>query len=132
MKTKSTFEQRMPYFDNIKGILVILMVFAHFLYHDGKELYLNFPDEFASAVKDAGFDLVTTANNHLLDRGSDGALRTLDVLDNIGLDHTGSYRSIEEKNNSRVKLVTVEGIKFAVLSYTCGINNYISRKYCRR
>lgn len=93
-------------------------------YGDGKELYLNFPDEFAAAVKDAGFDLVTTANNHLLDKGLDGALRTLDVLDNIGLDHTGSYRSIEEKENSRVKLVTVDGIKLAVLSYTYGTNYY--------
>lgn len=93
-------------------------------YEDGKELYLNFPDEFASAVKDAGFDLVTTANNHLLDRGIDGAKRTLDVLDDAGLDHTGSYRNAEEKKNSRVKLVTVDGIKFAVLSYTYGSNNH--------
>ena len=42
-------------------------------YDDGKELYLNFPDEFGYAVKNAGFDLVTTANNHLMDRGEAGA-----------------------------------------------------------
>lgn len=93
-------------------------------FNDGKKMYLNFPDEFACAVKDAGFDLVTTANNHLLDCGFDGAMRTLDVLDKIGLDHTGSYRSAEEKESSRVKLVTVDGIKFAILSYTYGTNNY--------
>ena len=61
-------------------------------FDDGKELYLNFHDQFAEAVKNAGFDLVTTANNHVLDRGPEGALRTLDILDKIGLDHTGSYR----------------------------------------
>lgn len=93
-------------------------------YDDGKELYLNFPDEFAEEVKRTGFALVTTANNHVLDKGVDGAMRTLDVLDKIGLDHTGSYRSAEEKQSERVKLVEKDGIKFAVLSYTYG-SNYI-------
>ena len=36
-------------------------------FDDNKTLALNYPDSFAKAVKDAGFDLVTTANNHLLD-----------------------------------------------------------------
>ena len=91
-------------------------------YDDGKELYLNFPDEFGEAVKDAGFDLVTTANNHMLDKGEEGAMRTLDVLDEIGLDHTGTYRNQAEKDSSRIKIVEVDGIKFAVLSYTFGSN----------
>ena len=96
-------------------------------YDDGKELYLNFPDEFGEAVKNAGFDLVTTANNHMLDKGEEGALRTLDVLDDIGLDHTGSYRNQAEKDSGRVKIVEVQGIKFAVLSYTFG-SNYTDRE----
>lgn len=93
-------------------------------FDDGKALYLNFPDSFGTAVKNAGFDLVTTANNHVLDKGMEGAKRTLDVLDSLGLDHTGSYRSEQEKQNSRVKLVEADGIKMAVLSYTYGSNYY--------
>lgn len=93
-------------------------------FDDGKELYLNFPDEFGESVKNAGFDLVTTANNHVLDKDEDGALRTLDVLDRIGLDHTGSYRSEKEKQEKRVKIIECEGIKIAVLSYTYGSNYY--------
>lgn len=93
-------------------------------FDDGKKLYLNFPDEFAEAVQDAGFDLVTTANNHVLDRGPDGAFRTLDVLDEIGLDHTGSYRNESEKQNNRVKLVECDGIRMVFLSYTYGSNYY--------
>lgn len=93
-------------------------------FDDNKELALNYPDEFAENVKNAGFDLVTTANNHLLDKGDAGAFRTLDVLDSVGLDHTGSYRSYEEKESSRVKLIERDGIKFAVLSYTYGSNGY--------
>ena len=94
-------------------------------FDDKKELYLNFPDSFAAAVKETGFDLVTTANNHVLDKGVDGALRTLEVLDSIGLDHTGSYKSAEDKRNKHVKLVECQGIKMAILSYTYG-SNYIS------
>ncbi|MBQ7265189.1 MAG: CapA family protein [Firmicutes bacterium] len=93
-------------------------------FDDGKSLYLNFPDSFAYYVKDAGFDLVTTANNHLLDKGEKGALRTIDVLDKTDLDHTGSYKSAEDKEKNHIKLVEVQGIKMAVLSYTYG-SNYI-------
>lgn len=93
-------------------------------YGDGKTLALGFPDSFAAAVKDAGFDLVTTANNHLLDKGVSGAMRTLDVLDEIGLDHTGSYRDQAEKEREHVKLVEVGGMRLAILSYTYGSNRH--------
>ena len=89
---------------------------------DGIPIYLNFPDEFAQAVKDAGIDLVTTANNHLLDMDLEGAMRTLDVLDDVGLLHTGSYRDQEEKDE--LMIVEVEGVKIAVLSYLTNINHY--------
>ena len=94
-------------------------------FDDGKKLYLNFPDTFATSVKNAGFDLVTTANNHLMDKGEEGAKRTIDVLDKIGLDHTGSYKDAADKEKNRVKLVEKDGIKIAVLSYTF-CSNYIS------
>ena len=97
-------------------------------FDDGKELYLNFPDSFAEAVKEAGFDLVTTANNHILDRGTEGAARTLDVLDQTKLDHTGTYRDAAEKQRERIKSVTCDGIKMVFLSYTYGTNNYNSTR----
>ena len=93
-------------------------------YDDGKELWLNFPDEFAVAVKSTGFDLVTTATNHVLDRGLNGAVRTLDILDETDLDHTGSYRNQTEKENNRVKFVEKDGLTMAILSYTYGSNDY--------
>lgn len=93
-------------------------------YDDGKEVRLNFPDAYAEAVKEAGFDLVTTANNHVLDKGEEGAIRTIDVLDDIGLDHTGSYENNDDKNKKNIKIVECQGIKMAILSYTYG-SNYI-------
>jgi len=91
-------------------------------YDDGLSVSLNYPDSFAAAIKDAGIDFVTTANNHVLDKGEAGAMRTLDVLDAAGLGHTGSYRNEDEKNT--VQMLTVDGLKIAVLSYTFGVNNY--------
>ena len=93
-------------------------------YEDGKELYLNFPDEFADAVKAAGFDLVTTANNHVLDMGTEGAERTIYLLRQKGIDFTGSYLNPEEKEKNHIKIVEKDGIRMAFLSYTYGSNGY--------
>lgn len=83
----------------------------------------NTPDALGDALKDAGFDLVSTANNHCLDRGYDGMVRTLDVLDNLGLAHVGTYRSAEERAaQNGVHVADVGGIKIAFLSYTYGTN----------
>lgn len=91
-------------------------------YGDGKELRLNFPDEFAFAVADAGFDLVTTANNHILDSGLDAALRTNEVLDEAGLMHIGTYENEQQRQEERVQIVEVSGMRLAVLAYTFGSN----------
>lgn len=80
----------------------------------------NSPDSFADAIKDAGFDVLTTANNHSMDKRMAGVLRTLDVLDERGIDHMGTYRSAEERDNILIK--DVNGIKIAFLSYTYGTN----------
>ena len=82
------------------------------------------PIEFAQAVKYAGFDFVTTANNHCLDNGIDGIKKTLDSLDTVGLDNTGvSYG--EEK----LKIININGIKVALLSYTYGTNAFSNHVY---
>lgn len=93
-------------------------------YGDGKELYINFPDEWADAVKDAGFDLVSLANNHILDMGEAGKDRTIDVLRQKELDFVGAYKDKEEKTADRVKLFERNGIHFAVLSYTFAVNKH--------
>ena len=91
-------------------------------YDDNIPLYLNFPDEFAESVKKAGINLVTTANNHLLDKKLEGAMRTIDILDKFNISHVGSYKSYEEKN--KIKIIDVKGVKIAVLAYTSIMNRY--------
>lgn len=96
-------------------------------FDDGIPLYLNFPDSFAAAVKASGIDLVTTANNHLLDKGEEGAMRTLDVLDQAGLLHVGSYRNQQEKES--VMILESRGVRIAFLAYTYGSNYYNNRYF---
>lgn len=81
----------------------------------------NCPDELAGAIKRAGIDVVTTANNHCMDRGMNGLCRTLDVLDRYGLHHTGTYRSRAE--SKQFLIADVKGIRVGILSYTYGTNN---------
>ncbi|MGE7272902.1 CapA family protein [Brevibacillus panacihumi] len=80
----------------------------------------NCPDELARDLKHAGFQLLTTANNHCLDGGPLGLGRTLDVLDRYQLDHTGTYRNKLEAQLPYIKLV--KGIRIGVLAYTYGTN----------
>ena len=75
----------------------------------------NSPDSLAKTIKDAGFDLVTTANNHILDRGYNGALRTMDVLHQAGLDTTGTYKTQAEKNQFLIK--DIRGVKVGFICY---------------
>ena len=80
----------------------------------------NTPDSFLDAVKDAGFNLLTTANNHSMDTGKAGVIRTLDRLDAYGIEHFGTYRSQEERD--RIFYKDVNDIRFAFLSYTYSTN----------
>lgn len=80
----------------------------------------NSPSELGVAVKNIGIDILSTANNHCMDKGETGVISTLDKLDEIGLDHIGTNRSKEEQNTILVK--EVNGIKIAFLSFTYGTN----------
>ncbi|NLZ52280.1 MAG: CapA family protein [Thermoanaerobacteraceae bacterium] len=80
----------------------------------------NSPDELADALKNAGFDIIVTSNNHSLDRGAKGALRTIQVLKERGLAPLGTYESEEEREQILIK--EANGINFAFLSYTYGTN----------
>ncbi len=121
------FADMQPYFDQADLVVGNLeTVFA------GPEVgprdfpLFNAPDEFLDAVKNAGFDLLTTANNHCLDQGEKGVLRTLDRLDELGIAHVGTYRNLEEKAANKIQMLDVNGVKLAVLAYTYGFNgNYV-------
>lgn len=56
----------------------------------------NAPEQLASSLKRNGFDVLCTANNHCLDNGMGGLLRTLKVLNENHLAHTGTFASLDQ------------------------------------
>ena len=82
--------------------------------------FFNSPKQFLEAIKDAGFDLLFTSNNHCLDRGKKGILNTITNLRSLGMNYVGTYESQTDRDSLRV--FDINGIKLAVLSYTYGVN----------
>ncbi|MDR0680398.1 MAG: CapA family protein [Dysgonamonadaceae bacterium] len=80
------------------------------------------PDEYACALKDAGFDVFLTANNHILDRFSKGLHRTLDVLDSLSIKHTGVFRNAAERKEIYPLIIEKKNIRIAFLNYTYATN----------
>ncbi len=80
----------------------------------------NTPDSLATALKDIGVDVVSLAGNHALDYGYTGLCRTIDVFDNIGLSHLGTYKTAEDQEKILIK--DVKGVKIAFINYTYGTN----------
>ena len=87
----------------------------------------NTPDEIAKALKELGMDAVSTANNHCCDRGQAGLVRTLKVLDEIGLAHTGTYADPDEKD--RILYFTVGDTKIAMIAYTYAYNKPLKEEW---
>ena len=80
----------------------------------------NTPDSILTGMKEAGFDFLLTANNHSLDRGYDGMIRTIEKLQANEFLHTGTFLSKEERK--AYEIVEVNGIRFAVVNYTYATN----------
>ncbi|WP_424765996.1 CapA family protein [Paenibacillus sp. sgz302251] len=80
----------------------------------------NAPVELAEALKAAGFNLITNANNHSLDKGENGLLRTLENLKALDLPTAGTAASQKEADTPL--LIEKNGIAMGLLAYTYGTN----------
>jgi poly-gamma-glutamate capsule biosynthesis protein CapA/YwtB (metallophosphatase superfamily) len=82
--------------------------------------YFNAPDDFIYALKDAGFDLLITANNHALDQGWDGVKSTLEVINEYKIHTTGTFLSQEDRDS--VRIFEINSIRIAILAYSENTN----------
>lgn len=82
--------------------------------------FFNTPNSFVEALKNAGFDLLITSNNHSLDRGEDGILRTIKELDKRDLNHTGTFTT--QRDRDSIRIYDIKGIKVGVIAYSYGTN----------
>lgn len=86
------------------------------------------PASYAKALKDAGFDLLLTSNNHSLDRGDSGVRRTLAVLDSLGIAHVGTYMNSKLRQRELPYIEDINGFKVGFLDYTYGTNGIVIRE----
>lgn len=75
----------------------------------------NCPDSIIDGVKNAGFDMVLTANNHTYDTKTIGLKRTVEVIRDKGLGYLGSKADASEPN---FVIVEENGIRLALACYT--------------
>ncbi len=80
----------------------------------------NSPDEYCTAIKNAGFDFLVTANNHSMDTREAGLLRTIEVIKKHNLGYAGTY--LNQRDHDSIRILTIKGIKLGVLNYTYGTN----------
>ena len=79
-------------------------------------------ESLADALRDAGFDVLLTANNHALDRGKKGMERTIDILDGINMPHTGTFKDSADRRRNHPLIVEKNNFRLAMLNYTYGTN----------
>jgi poly-gamma-glutamate synthesis protein (capsule biosynthesis protein) len=80
------------------------------------------PDALAGALKDAGFDMLLNANNHTLDRGKQGLLRTIRTMKQHDFIHTGVFPDQETRDSLYPLLIEKNGILIGILNFTYGTN----------
>jgi poly-gamma-glutamate synthesis protein (capsule biosynthesis protein) len=119
------FRRVKPLFEDALVVANLETVFAG--ERDGFAGYPSFnaPDDLAGGLAGLGVDIVTLANNHILDRRSRGAARTIDVLDGAGVMWTGLGHGDTGPNEA----LTVEhsGLRWAFVSFSYGSNNPLPR-----
>ena len=86
----------------------------------------NSPGQLGKDLQSLGFDMINMANNHALDLSDSGLLASLDFWKEINMQTTGAYRSEEEFADMQNKIVEINGVKCAILSYTAGTNGLYS------
>ena len=90
----------------------------------------NAPGEVMDAIKDAGYQVLDLAHNHILDSQIEGVFSTADAIEKAGMTPIGVYTH-EPREKTPIIIKEVNGIKIALLAYSYGFNGieeYISKE----
>ena len=74
------------------------------------------PDEVSAALKNAGFNVVSLANNHTLDYGADGLAQTIETLDATGIQHVGAGENLVASR--KPAFFKIDNQRVAILGYS--------------
>lgn len=94
------------------------------------------PDAFVEHLAaDCGIDVFLTANNHILDYGDAGLMRSLSTYDSLsvkyGIFHTGSAANEQQMNANYPLIIAVGGVRVALVNFTYGTNRGSSQDWPR-
>ena len=73
------------------------------------------------AIKDAGYQVLDLAHNHILDSQVEGVFSTADAIEKAGMTPIGVYTH-EPRDKAPIVIKEVNGIKVALLAYSYGFN----------
>lgn len=96
-------------FGNLEGVLMEGGVAAKQCKNSKSCYVFRSPPHYAQYLKEAGFDVLSLANNHARDFGEEGRSSTMTVLDELGLHHSGRLGDIAR--------IVVKGLKVALIAY---------------
>ncbi len=86
------------------------------------------PDEIATSLRTAGFDILTTSNNHSNDAGKDGVIQTIKTVKENDFYQTGTFNNQAERDLLYPLVVYKKGFKLVFLNYTYDTNGIPTRE----
>ena len=89
------------------------------------------PESFAEYLSDVGFDVLLTANNHVLDKGFEGLTRTIGKLEDLSILYTGVAASEKADTLLNPLILQVKGVKVALVNFTYGTNQGAATRWPR-
>ena len=103
-------------FGNVEGVLMDGGEPEKFCDNPSLCYLFRSPARYAFTLRDAGFDVVSLANNHARDFGETGRTATMNALDAAGIAHTGREGDIAS--------MTVEGHRVAVVGFAPNVGSW--------
>ena len=112
-----------PYYENVRAFVSSADLatinqetpMATDLYEPSTYPSFNTPKQIGDAILGTGFDVINLGNNHIYDKGTAGALATLEYFAERNVPTVGIYTSMEDAGDIRV--VEKNGIRVAFLSF---------------
>jgi poly-gamma-glutamate capsule biosynthesis protein CapA/YwtB (metallophosphatase superfamily) len=95
----------------------------------GKGIWFRADPGVTKGLKDAGFDVLSLANNHTLDYDTPALLETIQNLEQAGIGHVGAGENLEQAK--RPLIVIKDGVSIGFLAYNEFYNYFWSYSYRR-
>ena len=111
-KTRGLLKQAQLVFGNLEGP----MTHADHAPVEKKYVYRSPPEKVAPALRNAGFNVVSLANNHTMDQGVEGLRHTLEALDLVGIKYAGAGMDLAAAR--RPAILQAGNARVAFLAYT--------------